>query len=94
MLQQDTGRVQPMPSTSEGTHLLAQDLVTAEPPRKGDAGGTGALASGWPMTPPSTASKPQPGCLLQHPLWDHHPRLSPSVTQPLLLSTTIAQHSW
>lgn len=24
----------------------------------------------------------------------HHPRLSPSVTQPLLTSTTVAQHSW
>ena len=34
-LQQDTGRVCPMPSTSEGSHLLAQDLVTVESPRKG-----------------------------------------------------------
>lgn len=35
VLQQDTGRVWPMPSTSEGTHLMAQDLVTVESPRKG-----------------------------------------------------------
>lgn len=35
VLQHDTGRVRPMPSTSEGTHLLAQDLVTVASPRKG-----------------------------------------------------------
>lgn len=38
-LQQDTGRVSPMPSTSEGSHLLAQDLVTVESPRKGNTVG-------------------------------------------------------
>lgn len=38
-LQQDTGRVCPMPSTSEGSHLLAQDLVTVESPRKGNTVG-------------------------------------------------------
>lgn len=41
VLQQDTGRVWPMPSTSEGSHVLAQDLVTVESPRKGYTAGGG-----------------------------------------------------
>ena len=72
VLQQDTGRVQPMPSTSEGTHLLAQDLVTVESPRKGYTGGMGAPVSGRPP-------EPQPSLLPQHPLC-----LNPSFLPPPL----------
>lgn len=45
VLQQDTGRVCPMPSTSDGWHLVAHDLVTVESPRKGYTVGT--RGSSW-----------------------------------------------
>lgn len=54
VLQQDTGRVWPMPSTSEGSHLLAQDLVTVESPWKGYTVGCGKSQPSGLVT----ASKP------------------------------------
>lgn len=72
-LQQDTGRVRPMPSTSEGTHLLAQDLVTVESPRKGyTAGMEHACQAGQAVL----AFTRRVGLT-----WGHHPGLSPSMTQ-------------
>lgn len=61
-LQQDTGRVSPMPSTSEGSHLLAQDLVTVESPKKGNT-------VGWKKCQPE-GSCPKPR---GHPLRGHLP---------------------
>lgn len=73
VLQQSTGRVSPMPSTSEGTHLLAQDLVTVTSPRKGYTVGMGTSVRlarrSWPHTwcrtrcgvPPQSQSPHDPG---------------------------------
>lgn len=58
-LQQDTGRVSPMPSTSEGSHLLAQDLVTVESPRKGNTVGCTMCQLEGPV--PYCLCAPSPG---------------------------------